>query len=278
MSSHDEEKPAPERDPTDLPEPTPPDVTEQQGSVVWGARNEVKAGRRIRYRLGESTFTIRQVRKGVISVNEEETDDPPFLATAGSETGYVRMGHERGTQPIVLRFPRPILLMPGASFACYSTYPTTPALHYELEDGSSSKLLELPGIERKKTYYGSLTDGVLSYVHYGEHVEDPDDLPDDPRHGVVHVTLRNESPERQEVGIVLISPGNVDYYVRDERLCLGKIRLRVQSETEGDVEYLNEPSLEGAELVDQRSEKETHRQALDMLRSVMGESEMKEGF
>ncbi len=255
------------------------DASEEQKSIVWGNKRKLTPNKSIRYRFGEDRLTIKKVREGVISVNEEFNEDPPFLASVGPGDGYLRTGHDRGTYPVVLRFPRPVHVHPGQTFACYSTYPTTPAIHYEKEDGTSSKLVEVPGKPRKKTYYGTLTEGMLCYLHYGEIAEEPEDLPEDPRFAVVGIKLKNESSDPQKVGIVLMKPGNLDFYVRDERLCLCRLKLSIFSENHADVEYReNAPSLENAELVEPRSEQQTQTQALNLFFSVIGDHEMKAGF
>lgn len=259
-----------------------PDISkgkkEELASVVWGERKELIKDQPITYDLVTSTFTIELLREGVISVNEEGTDDPPFLASVDDGKGFIRMGHVREERPIIIRFPRPVLTLPGSTFECFSTYPTKPALYYEQEDGSTMKLLELPGLERKKSTYGSVTDAVVSYLHYGEHAIHPDELPDNPLSGVVQFKLKNNSPDPQEVSILLLNPGKIDFYSKNDRLCLGKIHLELLSEQQAEVHYKETPSLEDATLVDRHSEEETHARALDILRSVIGERDMSGGY
>lgn len=251
---------------------------EELASVVWGEKNELEEDKPVTYDLVTSTFTITLERKGVISVNEEGTEDPPFMASVTPGKGYIRMGHIREELPMILRFPRPVLTLPDSTFECFSTYPTRPALYYEKEDGTTMKLLELPGISRKKSTYGSLTDAVVTYLHYGEHATHPDELPDNPLSGVVKLKLKNNSPDPQEVSIILLNPAQIDFYSKNERLCLGEVRLELFSEEQAEVHYKDRPSIEGATLVDRHSEQQTHARALDILRSVIGERDMSGGY
>lgn len=251
---------------------------EELASVVWGEKNVLKEDKPVTYDLVTSTFTITLEREGVISVNEEGTEDPPFMASVTPGKGYIRMGHIREELPMILRFPRPVLTLPDSTFECFSTYPTRPALYYEKEDGTTMKLLELPGIERKKSTYGSLTDAVVTYLHYGEHATHPDELPDNPLSGIVKLKLKNNSPDPQEVSIILLNPGQIDFYSKDDRLCLGEVHLELLSEEQAEVLYKDRPSIEGATLVDRHSERQTHARALDILRSVIGERDMSGGY
>jgi hypothetical protein len=251
---------------------------EQLSSVVWGQRNKLTADQPITYDLTTSTFTIELIENGVIRVNEVETDEPPFLASVAKGEGFIRMGHIRDELPLIVRFPRPVLTLPGSTFQCYSTYPTRPALYYETPDGTTMKLLELPGLDRKKSTYGSLTDAIVCHLHHGEHATHPTDLPDDPRTGIVHFTLKNKSPDPQEVSILLLNPGRIDFYSKDERLCLGKVQLDILTEEQAEVNYRSSPSLSGAELVDRHKDEETHSRALSMLRSLIGDTTMSGGY
>ncbi len=247
-------------------------------SVVWGRKRELKKEKPITYDLIPSTFTIKLIRDGVISVNEEETDEPPFVASVAREKGFIRMGHIRNELPLIIRFPQPILTLPGSTFECFSSYPTRPALYYEDASGTTMKLLELPGMAKKKSTYGTLTDAIVCHLHYGEHATSPDELPDDPGTGIVHLTLKNKSTDPQEVSILLLNPGKIDFYSKNERLCLGKIQLDIHSEQQAEVTYRKNPSLENATLVDRHEEEETHSRALSMLRMLFGGTTMSEGY
>lgn len=251
---------------------------EKLSSVVWGQKNELTPDQPITYDLTTSTFTIEQIENGVIRVNEVETDEPPFLASVAKGEGFIRMGHIRDELPLIVRFPRPVLTLPDSTFTCYSTYPTRPALYYETPDGRTMKLLELPGLDRKKSTYGSLTDAIVCHLHYGEHATDASELPDDPRTGVVHFTLKNKSPDPQEVSILLLNPAKIDFYTINERLCLGKVQLEILTEEQAEVNYRSSPSLDGAELVDRHKEEEPHSRALSLLRSLIGDSTMSGGY
>ncbi len=251
---------------------------EKLTSVVWGQKNELTPDQPITYDLITSTFTIEQIDNGVIRVNEVETDDPPFLASVAKGEGYIRMGHIRDELPLIVRFPRPVLTLPDSTFTCYSTYPTRPALYYETPEGVTMKLLELPGLDRKKSTYGSLTDAIVCHLHYGQHATSPEELPNDPRTGVAHFTLKNKSPDPQEVSILLLNPGRIDFYSKNEQLCLGKIQLDILSTEQAEVNYRSSPSLDGAELVDRHQEEETHSRALGMLRTLIGDTTMSGGY
>ncbi len=266
---------------TDKPE-TKSAADEQQSMgdqpVVWGEEKRVGENEPIEYSLGETTFEIVGVGEGVVQVKEVGSSDPHFLASSGQESGIVRMGHIRWEQPNMIRFPQPIKVLPGATFETYSTYPTRPGIYWEVDGKEPVKLVELPGIPLKKTHYGPLTGGTVCNLHDGPHKKEPALLEDDPRVLVVNISIRNTSDEPHEVGILLLEPPLLSFYVRDNQLCLNSVEFIVSSETEGHVNHLDRPSLEGAELVEGPLHERDDGLSLNLLRSIIEKGSMNHGY
>lgn len=188
------------------------------------------------------------------------------------------MGHTRQPRPLILRFPRPVTVFPGSTFECYSSYPTTPGLFYEVPDKKPVHLLDLPGKTLQKTHYGNITGGVICNLHMGEHRDSPEKIPDDPQLATVRIRIKNKSEEPESVGVLLLYPPLLDFSVLDNRLCLNIVELSLLSSEEGDIKHLKRPSLDGATLVESRLEEASRSNALDLFRSVMGFRTMESGF
>lgn len=259
----------------DTDEPISDDTVVLERAVLWGETWPLDRPART-LRFGETR--VEAVRLSDTVLRLEESGRPPMIVGLGAGGGRLAYGHIRRTRPLLLRFPRPLRIAARMTLPVFSTYPIQPALFYEAPDGARMKLLDLPVRPLPKTLYGRPDDGVLCDLHYGPAEIAAEAIRADRLHGIVQVRLVNRSPEPRETGIVMIDVPALDFFVLDGRLCINVIELRVISPTVGDLEYIREPSLPGARLVDARLRETSPNVAGEFLRMVLGHRDMEGGL
>jgi hypothetical protein len=255
---------------------TPPEVA-VESAVLWGDSWELKSAP-VRVSIGKTRLSIERAGERLLRIVEIGGDPQPTLAAVGPEEGRLRFGHVRRKRPVILRVPKPIRLGPRARASIYSTYPVQGALFFETPGGERFRLIDVARRPMRKTWYGDPAAGTLCDLHFGPSALKPGELEADPLAAAVRLDLDNRSDEPRSVGIFLIDPPATDFYALERKLCLNAILVKIHSADRADVDYLAEPSLAGAELVERRR-RETNSGAIrDLLRHVMGEHAMGQGY
>lgn len=257
----------------------PPSVEDPtEGVVVWGDSWELKASP-LRMTVGKTKLSIERAGEGMLQIAEVGSETPPMLAAIRvPEDGKLRFGHVRRKRPLILRLPRPIRLGPKARASIFSTYPVQGALFFESPEGERFRLMDIARRPMRKTWYGDPASGTLCDLHFGPAALKAADLEADPLLATVRIDIENRSAEPQSIGIFLIDPPAIDFYALDRRLVLNAILVKVHSASQADVEHLWEPSLEGAALVEKRGRDTNTGAVRELLRSMMGEHAMGQGY
>lgn len=256
----------------------PPHEETAESAVVWGDAWEITSSP-VRVTVGKTRLSIERAGYGMLRIVEVGSETQPTLAAIGRcDGGKLRFGHVRRKRPVILRIPRPIRLGPEARTSIFSTYPVQGALFFESPDGERFRLVDVARRPMRKTWYGDPASGTLCDLHFGPAVLKAADLETDPLLAAVRIDLENRSAEPQSVGIFLIDPPAIDFYALDRRLALNAILVKVYSATQADVEYLQDPSLGGATLVEKRRRETNTGAVRELLRSMMGEHAMGQGY